>query len=302
MTPAAAPDPDRPLVVPLIAGVLALVGAFLSLVSLFTDYYDTGVPYRQVPAARWFFLLFVVAVVASGVLLVAQRRTQPIGAAALGALAVTFLGAHGLSIYYVSRAGDPSPAGPGFWLDLMGFLLVIVAAVFATVGVLAVDRSAWQLAFTRNRNRLALIGGLVGFVIAVGYGLNTTRVNADPVAGTPDTPEGSPFVPSTRSLWMQIVVVLALVALPPLVALVSRRVAIGFSIGLLAFVAAEALSRVLTSYGKVQGVDSGRDAIEGTWVFLVGGLALATVVAVRLVTVADEPRRKAEQRESARAA
>jgi hypothetical protein len=302
MTPASAPDPDRPLVVPLIAGVLALVGAFLSLMSLFTDYYETGVPYRQVPAARWFFLLFVVAAIAAGVLLVAQRHTQLIGAAALGAIAVTFVGARGLSIYYVSRAGDPSPAGAGFWLDLLGFLLIVVAAVFATVGVLAVDRSARRLSFTRNRNRLALIGGVIGFVIAVGYGLNTTRVNADPVAGTLDTPQGSPFIPSARSLWTQLLVVLALVLLPPLIAFVSRRVAIGFTIGLMAFVVAETFSRVLTSYGKVQGVDSGRDAIEGTWVFLVGGLALAAVIAVRLMTVPDESQRKAESRESARAA
>ena len=299
MTPAAAPDPDRPLEVPLVAGVLALVGAFLTLVSMFLDYYDAGIPAREIPAERWFFLVFVVTTIGAGVLLVAQRRTQVIGAATLGALAVTFVGFRGLQIHNVTRAGDPSPAGPGFWLDLMGFLLVVVAAVFAAIGVTALDVTLRRLVTGRDRTRLALVGGVIGFVLAFGYGLNTVRTNGDPAAGTSDVAAGTPLVPAARSFWTQLIVMLALVALPPLIALTSRRIAIGFSAGLVGFVLAETLRRLLTSFG----VDAPRDAIEGTWVFLVGGVALVAVLAYRLVTVPDEVRRKAETRtESTRAA
>jgi hypothetical protein len=75
---------EQPRPLPLIGGVLALVGAVMCVAALFSEYYrDNGIPGREYAYPRWFTIIFTIGVIAAGVLLVARRSTQVIGAAAL---------------------------------------------------------------------------------------------------------------------------------------------------------------------------------------------------------------------------
>lgn len=292
---------DRPLGLPLTAGVLAFVGAVLTFIALFSEYQADTLQARQIPWLRWFFLIFLVAAIAAAVLLVARRQTQAIGAGMLAAMALTFVGFQALQFHLLTDDRAGRDIGAGFWLYLVAYLLVLVGAALAVAGlVTAGDHDFRRPQPSRARLNVAILGAAAGFLTAVGYGLNPVRLGV--AGGGGGLGQNSPLFPAPRSLWAQLVVVLALVALPVVIAFVRRGPAIGLAAGLGAFVVAETFFRMLLAYGKVKGADSGLDAIEGTWVFLVGGLALAAVLAVRLVTVPDEPQRKAEPRESAGAA
>ena len=81
-----------PRVLPLIGGIVALLGALVSLAALFPDYYDDAFARRLEPGPRWFVLFFVSGVVAAGLLLVSQRGTQLAGTGLLATLCATFAG------------------------------------------------------------------------------------------------------------------------------------------------------------------------------------------------------------------
>ncbi len=70
---------ESPRVLPLIGGIVALVGALVSLAAVFPDYYDDGFARRLEPGPRWFVVFFVSGVVAGGLLLLARRGTQLAG-------------------------------------------------------------------------------------------------------------------------------------------------------------------------------------------------------------------------------
>ncbi len=276
-------DRDRPLVLPLIAGVLALAGAALTLVSEFSDYYEDFFPSRQISAIRWFFLVYALAVIAAGVMLVTQRATQVVGAAALVAITTTFVGGRALAVYNVAL--PERGAGPGFSFDIVGFVLVIAAAALALVGLGAAGavRNPW-LRGMPGRAGLATAAAVAGFVTAVGFGLNPSRLSSEVPS---PFGQGTPLVPSPRSLWAQLLVVVALTAWPAVAVLARRPIAAGLTLGLLAFVSAEALYRLLAAYSKIGGVDPRLDPIEGTWVFLVGGILLADALSARFLLVKD---------------
>ena len=128
---------------------------------------------------------------------------------------------------------------------------------------------------------LAVLGAFAGFVTAYGYGLNYLDFG-----GGGSFAQGTPLFPSPRNLWAQIVVILALVAGPIVVAVASARPRSGVAAGLLVFTAASFLSRFLEA-GTVRGFDRNVDPIEGTWVMLVGGLLLAGFTLVRFATPSE---------------
>ena len=267
---------ESPRVLPLIGGIVALVGVLVSLAAVFPDYYDDGFSRRLEPGPRWFVVFFVSGVVAGGLLLLARRGTQLAGTGLLVALCATFVGARALEITRVTDDRFRVDAGLGVVVDGAGFAVVAAGAALAVLGLLVggVERPvlrpvgpavAW----------LAVLGAFAGFVTAYGYGLNYV----DFALGG-GFAQGSPLVPSARSLWAQIVVVLALVAGPVVVAVGRRALAAGVAAGLLVFTAASVLSRFLEA-GTVRGVDRGFDPVEGTWVMLVGGLLLAVFTLVR---------------------
>jgi hypothetical protein len=278
--------PRRPLVVPLVAGVAVLVGAVLTVVSLFSDYYEDFPVTRRLPGQLWFFLLYAAGVAVAGLLLVAMRRTQATGAAALVVIVTTFAGERVLAVYNV--AFPERGAGPGFSLDFAGFVLVIVAAVVALGGVIVAGdlHGPWRLV-TPGRAGLAAVAAVAGFVTAVGYGLNPSRVAVEVPGGFG---QGTPLIASPRSLWAQLLVVVALTAWPAIAVLARRPIAAGLTLGLLSFVAAEAGYRLLSATTKILGRDPQVDAIEGTWVLLIGGTALVAVLGARLLSPEDATR------------
>jgi len=266
-----------PRVLPLIGGIVALVGALVSLAALFPDYYDDGFARRLAPGPRWFVVFFVSGVVAAGLMLLAQRGTQLAGTGLLVTLCATFVGARALEITRVTDDRFPFDVGPGVVVDGIGFAVVAAGAALAVLGLLVEGIGqpvlrpvgpavAW----------LAVLGAFAGFVTAYGYGLNYVDLGL----GGGTFAQGSPLVPSARSLWAQIVVVLVLVAGPVVVAAGRRALAAGVAAGLLVFTAASVLSRFLET-GTVRGRDLGLDPVEGTWVMLVGGILLAGFTLVR---------------------
>ncbi|HUF84289.1 MAG TPA: hypothetical protein VMQ81_06815 [Acidimicrobiia bacterium] len=268
-----------PRVLPLIGGIVAMVGALVSLAALFPDYYDDGFARRLEPGPRWFVVFFVSGVVAAGLMLLAQRGTQLAGTGLLVTLCATFVGARALEITRVTDDRFRAGVGAGVVVDVAGFALVAAGAALAVLGLLVegVERPvlrpvgpavAW----------LAVLGAFAGFVTAYGYGLNYVDLG---VGG--GFAQGSPLVPSARSLWAQMVVILALVAGPVVVAVGRRALAAGVAAGLLVFTAASVLSRFLEA-GTVRGIDRRLDPVEGTWVMLVGGLLLGAFALVRLAT------------------
>ncbi len=276
----------RPLAVPFLAGVAASVGAVLTVVSVFSDYYEDFPVTRRIPGELWFFLLYAAGVGAAGVVLVANRRTQAMGAGALVVIVTTFTGDRVLAVY--NAALPDRGAGPGFTFDFAGFGLVIAAAVVAVFGLLvAGDLHAPWRPVTSGRVGLATVAALIGFVTAVGYGLNPSRIAVDVPGGFG---QGTPLITSPRSLWAQLLVVVALTAWPAVAVLARRSIAAGVTLGILSFVFAEAGYRLLSATAKILGRDPAVDAIEGTWVFLLGGIALAAVLGARFLSPEGEYR------------
>ena len=276
----ALPRSRRPLVAPVLAGVAALAGAVLTVVSVFSDYYEDFPVTRRLPGQLWFFLVYAAGVAGAGVLLVATRRTQATGAPALVVIVTTFIGGRALGVYNV--AFPERGAGPGFSLDSAGFALVLVAAIIAVVGVLAAgDLHAPWRPVTAGRAGLAAVAAAAGYVTAVGYGLNPSRIAVEVPGGFG---QGTPLIASPRSLWAQLLVVIALTAWPAVAVLARRPIAAGLTLGLLSFVVAEAGYRLLSATAKILGRDPQVDAIEGTWVLLIGGIALTAMLSVRFLT------------------
>lgn len=273
-----------PRVLPLLGGIVALLGALISLVALFPDYYDDGFARRLEPGPRWFVVFFVSGVVAAGVMLVARRDTQLVGTGLLATLCATFVGARALEVTRVTDDRFPSDVGPGVVVDLAGFAAVAAGAALAVLGLL-VERAEQPVMRPVDAavTWVAVLGGFAGFVAAYGYGLNYIDFGF----GGPGSAQGSPLVPSARSLWAQIVVIAALIAGPVIAAVGRRALAAGVTAGLLVFTAASVLSRLLEA-GKVRGVDPRLDPAEGTWVMLIGGLLLGVFTLVRF-TGQSEP-------------
>jgi uncharacterized membrane protein YidH (DUF202 family) len=204
----------------------------------------------------------------------------------LFALSVTFVGFHALQIMVVSRDDAPS-GGSGFALDQAGFWIVALGGLVAVAALLTQRRALRASSGTPALTAVAIAGGAAGFLTAFGWGLDYFRPEG--VGGSIE--QGSPLVPSAESLWAQLVVVLALVALPVVIAFVRRAVAMGLAAGLGVFLVAECLFRLLTTREEIRGVDTRYEATTGTWLFVIGALGTGTVLIARLLARSDEPAR-----------
>jgi len=265
-----------PAPLPILAAVVAMIGVVLTLVSLGPDYFEDGLPFRDITSELVYYVVFALGLIAAAALLVAGRATRATGAAMLVAMTVTFVGSR--TVNGALALSDFQGLGAGVVIDLIAYSFVWIAALLAVIGLI-LDRSpVWA---PGGRAWFAALGAATGFLLAVSYSMN---IAAFPFSG-PGNAQGSPFMPVLpRGLWGPVLVVAALVALPALVALARAPIAIGLAAGLGVFMVAELLHRVLRSYGEVNGRDPGLDPIEGTWLFLlfslfVGG-ALAVILAV----------------------
>lgn len=242
-----------------VAGVLALVAGLLVIASAFPDYGSDYNPDSDLTELLGFLIAAGTGIMAAGVMLIFGRQRVAIaGSVAAAALALLFLSQPINAMF--NEIDDSSTPAAGFWLQIIGFGLLIVAAVVAALSRLRplMHRDEWRL---EGRARLVSVVAFFSFATAVGYGMN-------PIADR-DGAYGSPLDPYfPRAFWSQIIVVVAL-ALLPVLAATSRRwgVTAGITVAYLTFVLAWNLDNLLYVY-----VDAHHEkAIEGTWTFLAAG-------------------------------
>jgi hypothetical protein len=143
----------------LVAGCLAIVGAVLSLVSLF-PYYFSGFRLVDEASNTWGTVIHTVVVATAGILLLAPGTRRPVGPGFLlgsGATAL-FSVIVGITLNTSRYYGDP---GAGLWFDVAGGAVLVLATVIVVAS--AVGSGLVRLARRpAPYSWLAALAGIVG--------------------------------------------------------------------------------------------------------------------------------------------
>jgi hypothetical protein len=172
--PAAPPaSPDRRTPPPaqidrglLVSGGLAIVAAVLTLVGLFPEYYmgDGRSVWGSEPRFAWYLLSVAALASSAGICIFSPRTRRLIGPGILlGAVAVSFWVL--LDIFIISLDVNGESVGPGFWLELVAGVVLVIAGclaglALARAGDARVVPRPPQAAFPRLVALLGVVGAV----------------------------------------------------------------------------------------------------------------------------------------------